>query len=213
MAAPVSATIVGGGIAGLTTGVALKRIGYQVRVIEKRKALDTIAQGLTLQPAAVHALGRVSPKLKEATLKMGQKSGDISLFSSVRNTTIGTLVQSEIEETYGAPFITVPRQEFYAELVKELGAENVELGTQFKEYFEDIKLGTCRAVCIGGKEFSSDIIIGAEGAYSLISEMIPRTSICAQNLTFSNSRSFISGFYLHLLTFSLLSLDYPKIII
>lgn len=180
MAAPVRATIVGAGIAGLTTGVALKRIGYQVRVIEKRKTLDTLAQGLTLQPAAIHALERVSPQLKEATLKMGQKSGDISLFSSLRNTTIGKLVESEIEETYGAPFITVPRQEFYQTLVKELGAENIVLGKQFKEYFEDLKLGQCRAVCIGGSEYTSDIIIGAEGAYSMISEMIPRTFIYAQ---------------------------------
>lgn len=189
MAAPVRATIVGGGIAGLTTGLALKRIGYQVRVIEKRAALETPAQGLTLQPAAVHALGRVSPQLKEAVLKMGQKSGDISLFSSVRDTTIGKLVESEIEETYGAPFITVPRQEFYAALAKELGTENIELDTQFKEYFEDIKLGTCRAVCIGGKEFTSDIIIGAEGPYSMISEMIPRTSIQPFNLRFSENSS------------------------
>jgi 2-polyprenyl-6-methoxyphenol hydroxylase-like FAD-dependent oxidoreductase len=175
MASPVRATIVGGGIAGLATGVALKRIGYQVRVIEKRKVLETLPQGLTLQPAAVNALERISPSLKESVLKMGQKSGDISLFSSVRGSTIGKLEQDELVEAYGAPFITVPRQEFYATLVKELGVENIELGKQFKEYFEDRKSGQCRAICIGGSEFMSDIIIGAEGAYSMISEMIPRT--------------------------------------
>jgi len=177
MAVPVRATIVGGGIAGLTTGVALKRIGYQVRVIEKRKALDTLPQGLTLQPAAVKALDRVSPQLKESVMKMGQTSGDISLFSSLRNSAVGKLRQSEIVDQYGAPFITVPRQEFYQALVSELGSENIVLGKQFKEYFEDVKQGTCRAVCIGGTDYTSDIIIGAEGAYSLVSEMIPCTSL------------------------------------
>lgn len=177
MAAPVRATIVGGGIAGLTTGVALKRIGYQVRVIEKRKVLDTLPQGLTLQPAAVKALDRVSPQLKQSVLKMGQTSGDISLFSSLRSTSIGKLSQSEIVDQCGAPFITVPRQEFYQALVSELGSENIVLGKQFKEYFEDLKQGSCRAVCIGGTEYTSDIIIGAEGAYSMISEMIPCTFI------------------------------------
>lgn len=104
---------------------------------------------------------------------MGKASGDISLFSSVRNTTIGTLHEQEIVSQFGAPFITVPRKEFYSALVNELGTENIELGKQFKEYFEDRKSGECQAVCIGGTEYTSDIIIGAEGAYSLVSEMIP----------------------------------------
>jgi len=173
MAAPVSVTIVGGGIAGLATAVGLKSLGHQVRVIEKRKALDTLAQGLTLQPASVKALKRVSPSLLATVERMGQPAGDISIHSSIRNANVGKLSQDEIVASYGAPFITVPRQDFYSALVKEVGTENIVLGTQFKEYFEDIKLGTCRAVCIGGKEFTSDLLVGAEGAYSLVSEMIP----------------------------------------
>jgi 2-polyprenyl-6-methoxyphenol hydroxylase-like FAD-dependent oxidoreductase len=173
MATPISVTVVGGGIAGLTTAVALKNIGYQVRVIEKRKALDTVAQGLMLQPASLQALKRVSPTLSKAVQRMGQTTGDLSLHSALRNTSIGKLAQDEIIDTYGAPFITVPRKDFYSELVKEVGSDNIVLGKQFKEYFEDLKLGTCRAVCIGGSEYTSDIIIGAEGAYSMISEMIP----------------------------------------
>lgn len=175
MASPVRATIVGAGIAGLAAGVALKRVGYQVKVLEKQKVLSTVAQGLTLQPAAINALDHVSPSLKKSVLKMGQASGDISFFSSVRNTNVGKLTQDEIVERFGAPFITVPREEFYSALINELGSENIILGTQFKEYFEDRKSGTCRAVCIGGTEHISDLIIGAEGAYSLVSEMIPRT--------------------------------------
>lgn len=175
MANQVRATIVGGGIAGLATGVALKRIGYNVRVIEKKKVLDTVPQGLTLQPAAIKALSRVSPALTEKLAKMGQSSGDISLFSSLRNSTIGKLSQQEIIDQYNVPFITVPRQEFYAALVKEFGSDNIVLGKQFKEYFEDRKTGEVTAVCIGGTEYTSDLIIGAEGAYSMISEMIPCT--------------------------------------
>lgn len=176
MTEAIRATIVGGGIAGLSTAAALKKIGYSVCVLEKKKTLETLAQGLTLQPSAIKALDYISPSLKASVLKMGFASGDISLHSAIRNKTIGLLKEDFIVEKYDSPFITVPRQEFYSKLVEEVGLENIKLGKQFKEYFEDRTINKVRAVCIGGHEEFSDIIIGAEGAYSMISEMIPRMS-------------------------------------
>ncbi|KAF3455831.1 hypothetical protein FNV43_RR00473 [Rhamnella rubrinervis] len=48
--------IVGGGVAGLATAVALKRIGVEALVLERGEELRTIGSALTLMPNAWVAL-------------------------------------------------------------------------------------------------------------------------------------------------------------
>jgi 2-polyprenyl-6-methoxyphenol hydroxylase-like FAD-dependent oxidoreductase len=58
--------IVGGGIAGLATALALKRVGFQARVLERNPELRAGGTALTLLPnawLALRALG-VDHKLK-----------------------------------------------------------------------------------------------------------------------------------------------------
>ena len=48
--------IIGGGIAGLTTGLALKKVGFDATVYEKADALNEIGAGIWLQPNAMKIL-------------------------------------------------------------------------------------------------------------------------------------------------------------
>ena len=48
--------IMGAGIAGLATAVALKRVGVRALVLEKSEGLRATGAALTLQPNAWHAL-------------------------------------------------------------------------------------------------------------------------------------------------------------
>jgi 2-polyprenyl-6-methoxyphenol hydroxylase-like FAD-dependent oxidoreductase len=49
-------TIVGGGIGGLTTALALQHFGFRVRVFEQAQELREIGAGVTITPNAMHAL-------------------------------------------------------------------------------------------------------------------------------------------------------------
>ncbi|MEU8975135.1 FAD-dependent monooxygenase [Streptomyces monashensis] len=51
-----SAIVVGGGIGGLAAGVALTRIGWQVKVLERAAAFGEVGAGLSLWPNGVRAL-------------------------------------------------------------------------------------------------------------------------------------------------------------
>src|SRR5205823_2436820 len=50
------AVVVGAGIAGLATGHALRRLGYEVRLLEREPQLRAEGAGLTLWPNALRAL-------------------------------------------------------------------------------------------------------------------------------------------------------------
>jgi 2-polyprenyl-6-methoxyphenol hydroxylase-like FAD-dependent oxidoreductase len=54
-----SAIVVGGGIGGLTTALALRRIGWQVTVFEKSALLGEVGAGLSLAPNALAALDAI----------------------------------------------------------------------------------------------------------------------------------------------------------
>jgi 2-polyprenyl-6-methoxyphenol hydroxylase-like FAD-dependent oxidoreductase len=51
-----SAVIVGGGIGGLATALALSRIGWTARVLERAPAVEAVGAGLSLWPNAMRAL-------------------------------------------------------------------------------------------------------------------------------------------------------------
>ncbi|GAA3060835.1 hypothetical protein GCM10010464_26550 [Pseudonocardia yunnanensis] len=52
-----SAVVIGAGIGGLTAAVALRRIGWEVTVVERAPVISEVGAGLTLWPNAIRALG------------------------------------------------------------------------------------------------------------------------------------------------------------
>ena len=51
--------VVGGGIAGLSTAIGLRRSGHEVIVLERAPSIDPIGAGLTLFANAMRALDRL----------------------------------------------------------------------------------------------------------------------------------------------------------
>ena len=55
----LKAVVVGGGIGGLAAGLALRRAGLEVRVLEAQPQLSEVGAGLSLWPNAMRALQRL----------------------------------------------------------------------------------------------------------------------------------------------------------
>ncbi len=66
------AAIVGGGIGGLATAVALRRIGFDVAVFERSSALREVGSGLSLWPNAVRSLDEIDPMVLKSLKTKGQ---------------------------------------------------------------------------------------------------------------------------------------------
>ena len=57
------AAIIGGGIGGLTTAIALRKIGFEVDVYERAPELKEVGSGMSLWPNAVRSLNQIDPSI------------------------------------------------------------------------------------------------------------------------------------------------------
>src|SRR6202163_2782231 len=80
MAGSVHVAIVGGGIGGLTTALALRARGLDVTVFEQAEVLREIGAGVSIHPNAARLLRRIG--LEDQLQKIGSPIGGITLRTS-----------------------------------------------------------------------------------------------------------------------------------
>jgi len=71
------AVVVGGGIGGLASGVALSRVGWDVTVLERAPSLEPVGAGIAVAPNAVRALGALG--LGDRLRDLAGLQGDVGL--------------------------------------------------------------------------------------------------------------------------------------
>ena len=72
--------IIGGGIAGLTTAIALKRKGISSKIVEAAPHLNPVGAGLSLAANAMKALRHI--RIEEAVIQHGRQLNSFSLYDS-----------------------------------------------------------------------------------------------------------------------------------
>lgn len=154
--------VVGAGIGGLTTAVALRRRGIEVTVLERAGQLREIGAGLTLWPNAMRALRRVG--LADAVAAAGAPA----LFGTLRSSSGAALLRPpfrELERRYGEPGIALLRGDLQRLLLDQVGGA-VRLGTTCVGATQD-KNGAA-ALLADGSRAEADLLIGADGLRSVV---------------------------------------------
>lgn len=165
MAKAKSAIIIGGGIGGLTTAVALRRKGIEVAVYERTSEIREVGAGLTLWANAVKALGKLG--LAEAVKAAGAPGMGGSI-RSWRGEVLSTMTGRELEERYGAANLGIHRADLQRILLARLGEEFVHLGAACTGFNQDE--GGVTARFEDGREARADVLIGADGIHSTVRE-------------------------------------------
>ena len=164
----MKALIVGGGIGGLASGIALAMRGWQVSVLEQAPALTEIGAGLQISPngwKVLRALG-VSDRL-QATL-FEPETLDMRLGRSGR--TVFSLPMKEYAQNrWGAPFIHIHRADLVAALearLLELQGDAITTGCHVRSYAQNND--SVSLTLEDGSTQLGDIVIGADGLHSVI---------------------------------------------
>src|ERR1700722_3254378 len=128
------AVIIGAGIGGLSTAIALKQSGWDVSLHERAWELREVGAGITLWANAVKVLR-----------KLGVGEAIESISSNLRQSEVRTwkgnlLLRTDfvsITEKVKAPSIGIHRADLQAKLAEALGREHITLGTTCVAYTQD----------------------------------------------------------------------------
>jgi 2-polyprenyl-6-methoxyphenol hydroxylase-like FAD-dependent oxidoreductase len=157
------ALVVGGGIAGLASAIALQRTGREVVVLERAPELRGIGAGISLWPNAVHALRRLG--LGDAVEGAGAVAHD-AVLRSWRGSQLGASITAQLAGRFGAPLVIVHRARLQAVMRQAVGPGAVRLGVECVgvtqgEYEASVQLSP------GAVEHAA-LVIGADGLRSCV---------------------------------------------
>ena len=121
--------IVGAGVAGLTTALALARAGFPVRVLERSQRLVEVGAGLQLSPNATRILAElgVLPRLTPVAVRPDRISiRKASTLAPLTSVPLG----SDAVRRWGHPYLTVHRADLQSALLAEAARHpEIELST------------------------------------------------------------------------------------
>jgi 2-polyprenyl-6-methoxyphenol hydroxylase-like FAD-dependent oxidoreductase len=165
----VNATVVGAGIGGLTTALALRNAGIDVEICEQATELRAVGAGISLWANAIRALTKLA--LGAALRARSVPYARTAILRADGRAIAESLLNELVERLGGGtPAMVVLHR---ADLLKMLSGplENaIRLGqtcTGFEMRGEQVITRFA-----GGAEVESDVLIGADGIHSAVREQI-----------------------------------------
>jgi 2-polyprenyl-6-methoxyphenol hydroxylase-like FAD-dependent oxidoreductase len=153
------AVVVGAGIGGLTSAVALARRGWDVTVLERASKLEPVGAGLGMGPNAVHALDAIG--LGDAVRKMSAVQGSGGIQRANGNWLVHTDL-SVLASHFGDPQIVMLRADLIRLLIDALPDHAVHTAVTVT----DVQPQTGRITTAAGDEQTADLIVAADGIRS-----------------------------------------------
>jgi 2-polyprenyl-6-methoxyphenol hydroxylase-like FAD-dependent oxidoreductase len=164
-----SSLIVGGGIGGLATAVAMRRAGIDVTLVERASEFGEVGAGLQLGPNATRVL--FSWGLEKAIRDIAVFPENLIARDALTNQELTRVPLGEqFTERYGAPYCVIHRTDLHAILLDEARRLDVDLHTATDIVVVDSATGT--ALASDGRSFSADVVIGADGLRSALRDRL-----------------------------------------
>ena len=159
----MKALVIGGGIGGLTAGIALHRRGIEAQVYERSPALTEVGAGISLWPNAVKALGSLG--LREALRAVTPEIADFAL-RRWNGSYLGRTRAQDLERRFGGGVLLLHRAELLDVLARSFGDEGLHLDHACVGIEEDGDGVTARFA--NGETARGDLLIGADGLRSMV---------------------------------------------
>jgi 2-polyprenyl-6-methoxyphenol hydroxylase-like FAD-dependent oxidoreductase len=156
----VRVIVVGGGIAGLSAAIGLRRSGHEVIVLERAPRIDPIGAGLTLFANAMSALDRLG--MRDAVAAQGAPAKQSAILTWEGRELV-RVPRDLLEGT-----IAIHRADLQSQLAAAAG--EVRLGAEVKAVEQHDDGIVAREA--DGSEEQGDLLVGADGLGSLVRSAI-----------------------------------------
>ena len=157
----VRIAIIGGGIGGLTTAIALRQFGFEPQVYEQAPALLDVGAAIAIWPNAMRVLQRL--KLADDLLN---KAGQMKAVEWLDQN--GRLINrvSLIDIIVNSAAVALHRADLQEILVQALPANSIQLGNSFIDYGQTAD--QIVAHFANGNSIEADFLVGADGIHSRV---------------------------------------------
>ncbi|PBC75359.1 2-polyprenyl-6-methoxyphenol hydroxylase-like FAD-dependent oxidoreductase [Streptomyces sp. TLI_235] len=158
-----TAVVVGGGIGGLAAAIGLRRIGWEVTVVERASVLDDAGAGISLAANGLRALDELGVGGPVRAASRGQYSGGTR---TPRGGWLARMDGAALERAVGTPITGIPRATLHRLLREALPADSLLIGVEAGPV-RQLGPGTVRVDC-GGTALDADLVVAADGIGSRV---------------------------------------------
>jgi salicylate hydroxylase len=164
--------IVGGGIGGLCTALALARSGMSAVVLERSTFSDETGAGIQLGPNATRVFAELG--VLAAIRAAAFRPDNLRLFDGLWGNNLASVPLGRVaEERYGAPYLTLHRADLHASLLAACRADGaIELENGFEVTEAETLAEPVIARGADGTEIEGCDLVAADGLWSRLRDRI-----------------------------------------
>ena len=156
-------TIIGAGMAGLTTGIALKKFGHEVDIYEQTEIIRPVGAAISLWSNGVKCLNYLG--LNQQVAKLGGQMDNLAYVDGLTGDVMTQFSLYPLIEEVGQRPYPVSRAELQNMLMDEFGRDRIHLGKKMVALKDSGKAVTVSFA--DGAELTTDLLVGADGTHSM----------------------------------------------
>ena len=160
--------IIGAGMGGLTTGIALKKFGHQVTIYEQAVQILPVGAAISLWSNGVKCLNYLG--LTEQVAKLGGQMNDLAYIDGLNGEVMTQFSLAPLIEEVGQRPYPVSRAELQNMLMDEFGRQDIQLGKKMvsiEDKGQHVEIGFQ-----DGSTVSAALLIGADGTHSMTRQYV-----------------------------------------
>ncbi|WP_298417363.1 FAD-dependent monooxygenase [uncultured Kordia sp.] len=165
--------IIGAGIGGLTTAIALEQKGIKTRIFEQTEVLKPVGAGIILANNAMQVYAKLG--LQKVIEKNGNPISSMNI-TKANLKPLSKIDLTRFEQKYNAKNIAIHRGTLQQILIDKLRSTSIKLDHKLTSIQQNAN--DCYLKFENGEQINSSIILGADGLNSIVRQHIfPSNSI------------------------------------
>ncbi|KAG0243114.1 hypothetical protein BGW41_002976 [Actinomortierella wolfii] len=163
----IKVLIVGAGIAGLSLAIFLERAGIQYMILERVLEFKPLGSSMVLSPQVLRVYDQLGilPELEKVSSVCV-----CGVYMNQKQRVLGRIDVTFLEERYGYPNRVFSRPDIMEVLLRYVPKEKILMGKRVLSLVQNHEGVMVR--CADGTSIHSDIVVGADGAYSAVRQCL-----------------------------------------